>query len=88
MLGSVLGRPKKNGGMDKKTEYTYNIDRIVVERLFALAKHKYGLGLITRSGSDNKKFHSAFGNCNGCGSDMAIPFMHVFRYCLNKIQTV
>lgn len=30
-----------------KTEYTDNIDRIAVEKAFALAKHKYGHGLIT-----------------------------------------
>ena len=34
-------------GIDKKTEYKDNADRIAVERAFALAKQKYGLGLIT-----------------------------------------
>ena len=32
---------------DKKTEYADNADRIAIERAFALAKQKYGLGLIT-----------------------------------------
>ena len=31
----------------RKTEYKDNADRIAVERAFALAKQKYGLGLIT-----------------------------------------
>ena len=47
MSGPSLGRPKKNAGTDKKTEYKDNADRIAVERAFALAKQKYGLGLIT-----------------------------------------
>ena len=43
----ILGRPKKNAVTDRKTEYKDNADRIAVERAFALAKQKYGLGLIT-----------------------------------------
>ena len=31
----------------QKTEYKDNTDRIAVEKAFALAKQKYGLGLIT-----------------------------------------
>lgn len=42
----ALGRPKKNGKVDKKQEYRDNADRIAVERAFALAKHSYGLGLV------------------------------------------
>ena len=47
LSGPSLGRPKKDAGIDKKTEYKDNADRIAVERAFALAKQKYGLGLIT-----------------------------------------
>lgn len=47
MSGPALGRPKKNDKEDKKQEYIDNADRIAVERAFALAKHSYGLGLIT-----------------------------------------
>ena len=47
LSGPSLGRPKKNAGTDKKTEYRDNADRVAVERAFALAKQKYGLGLIT-----------------------------------------
>ena len=47
LSGPALGRPKKNAQTDKKTEYKDNADRIAVERAFALAKQKYGLGLIT-----------------------------------------
>lgn len=47
LSGSSLGRPKKNVTTDRKTEYEDNADRIAVERAFALAKQKYGLGLIT-----------------------------------------
>lgn len=47
LSGPSLGRPKKNAVTDRKTEYRDNADRIAVERAFALAKQKYGLGLIT-----------------------------------------
>lgn len=47
LSGPSLSRPKKNAGTDKKTEYRDNADRVAVERAFALAKQKYGLGLIT-----------------------------------------
>ena len=47
LSGPSLGRPKKNAVTDRKTEYKDNADRIAVERAFALAKQKYGLGLIT-----------------------------------------
>lgn len=38
---------RDNAVTDRKTEYKDNADRIAVERAFALAKQKYGLGLIT-----------------------------------------
>lgn len=41
-----LADQRKNAGTDQKTEYKDNTDRIAVERAFALAKQKYGLGLI------------------------------------------
>ena len=47
LSGPSLGRPKKDAGTDKKMEYKDNADRIAVERAFALAKRKYGLGMIT-----------------------------------------
>lgn len=47
LSGPSLGRPKKSAETNKKTEYKDNADRIAVERAFALAKQKYGLGLIT-----------------------------------------
>ena len=47
LSGPSLGRPKKNATTDRKTEYEDNADRIAVERAFALAKQKYGLGLVT-----------------------------------------
>lgn len=47
LSGPSLGRPRKNARTDKKTEYMDNADRVAVERAFALAKSKYGLGLIT-----------------------------------------
>ena len=47
LSGPSLGRPKENATTDRKTEYEDNADRIAVERAFALAKQKYGLGLIT-----------------------------------------
>jgi len=46
MSGPKLGRPGKVNKADRKTEYQDNTDRIAVERAFALAKHKYGLGLL------------------------------------------
>lgn len=46
MSGPQLGRPKKDDKPDRKVEYQDNNDRIAVERTFALAKHKYGLGLL------------------------------------------
>ena len=47
LSGPALGRPRKNAKTDKKTEYADNADRVAIERAFALAKQKYGLGLIT-----------------------------------------
>lgn len=46
MSGPKLGRPGKEVRPDRKIEYQDNVDRIAVERAFALAKHKYGLGLL------------------------------------------
>ena len=46
LSGKALGRPKKIPAVDKKTEYQDNVDRIEVERIFSLAKRKFGLGLI------------------------------------------
>ena len=50
MSGPLLGRPKKDSIVrkeERKLAYRDNTDRIAVERAFALAKHSYGLGLIT-----------------------------------------
>lgn len=46
MSGPALGRPKQKDMTDKKQEYRDNADRIAVERVFALAKHSHGLGLL------------------------------------------
>lgn len=46
LLGPALGRPKKDQQTDKRLEYKDNADRVAVERVFAVAKHSYGLGLI------------------------------------------
>lgn len=40
-----LGRPKKNSERDKKTEYEDFCDLIEVERVFSLAKWRFGLAL-------------------------------------------
>ena len=50
MSGPLLGRPRKDMSIRKeeqKIAYRDNTDRIAVERAFALAKHSYGLGLVT-----------------------------------------
>jgi hypothetical protein len=50
MSGPLLGRPRKDVSVrkeERKIAYRDNTDRIAVERAFALAKHSYGLGLIT-----------------------------------------
>ena len=44
---AALGRPKKEAKADKKIEYEYAVDRIEVERVFSLAKRRFGLGLLT-----------------------------------------
>ena len=46
LAGPALGRPGKNVSIDKHTEYVDSVDRIEVERKFALSKHSHGLGLI------------------------------------------
>lgn len=71
LSGSSLGRPKKNAGTDKKTEYKDNTDRIAVERAFALAKQKYGLGLIT----------SRLDETTRCSIALSIIAMNVDRIC-------
>lgn len=71
LSGPSLGRPKKNAGTDKKTEYKDNTDRIAVERAFALAKQKYGLGLIT----------SRLDETTRCSIALSIIAMNVDRIC-------
>lgn len=44
---SALGRPRKDAKADKKLEYIDNSECIAVENAFALAKHSYGLGMVT-----------------------------------------
>lgn len=46
LSGPALGRPGKDAKIDKKQEYTDNIDRIEVERAFSLGKRCFGLGFI------------------------------------------
>ena len=46
LSGPAMGRPGKNRDIDKRAEYTDNIDRIEVERSFSLCKRSYGLGLV------------------------------------------
>lgn len=69
LSGPSLGRPKKNAGTGKKTEYKDNTDRIAVERAFALAKQKYGLGLIT----------SRLDETTRCSIELSIIAMNVDR---------
>ena len=50
MSEPLLGRPRKDMSIrqeEQKIAYKDNTDRIAVERAFALAKHSYGLGLVT-----------------------------------------
>lgn len=46
LSGPLLGRPRKDAVIDRKTEYADNADRVEVERSFSLAKRCYGLGRI------------------------------------------
>ena len=46
LSGPALGRPKKDGVRDRKTEYEDICDRVEVERAFSLAKRRFGLGKI------------------------------------------
>ena len=69
LSGPSLGRPKKNVGTDKKTEYRDNADRVAVERAFALAKQKYGLGLII----------SRLGATTRCSIALSVIAMNVDR---------
>lgn len=71
LSGPALGRPKKNAGTDKKTEYRDNADRVAVERAFALAKQKYGLGLIT----------SRLDETTRCSIALSVIAMNVDRLC-------
>lgn len=76
LSGSSLGRPKKNAGTDKKTEYKDNADRIAVERAFALAKQKYGLGLIT----------SRLDKTTRCSIALSVIAMNVDRLCRSLLR--
>ena len=71
LSGPALGRPKKNAGTDKKTEYRDNADRVAVERAFVLAKQKYGLGLIT----------SRLDATTRCSIALSVIAMNVDRLC-------
>lgn len=71
LSGPSLGRPKKNAGTDKKTEYKDNADRLAVERAFALAKQKYALGLITGKPDETTK----------CSIALSVIAMNVDRIC-------
>lgn len=46
LAGPALGRPKKDGAIDRKQNYIDECERVEVERKFSLAKQKCGLGLI------------------------------------------
>ena len=76
LSGPSLGRPKKNAGTDKKTEYKDNADRIAVERAFALAKQKYGLGLIT----------SKLDETTRCSIALSVVAMNVDRICRSLLR--
>ena len=76
LSGPALGRPKKNAGTDKKTEYRDNADRVAVERAFALAKQKYGLGLIT----------SRLDKTTRCSIALSVIAMNVDRLCRSLLR--
>ena len=76
LSGPALGRPKKNAGTDKKTEYRDNADRVAVERAFALAKQKYGLGLIT----------SRLDATTRCSIALSVIAMNVDRLCRSLLH--
>ena len=76
LSGPALGRPKKNAGTDKKTEYRDNADRVAVERAFALAKQKYGLGLIT----------SRLDKTTRCSTALSVIAMNVDRLCRSLLR--
>lgn len=76
LSGPALGRPKKNAGTDKKTEYRDNADRVAVERAFALAKQKYGLGLIT----------SRLDETTRCSIALSVIAMNVDRLCRSLLR--
>lgn len=79
LSGPSLGRPKKNAVTDRKTEYKDNADRIAVERAFALAKQKYGLGLITSRLDETTRSSIAL-------SVIAIILFHLYP-CLFKTMS-
>ena len=76
LSGPALGRPKKNAGTDKKTEYRDNADRVAVERAFAIAKQKYGLGLIT----------SRLDKTTRCSTALSVIAMNVDRLCRSLLR--
>lgn len=76
LSGPALGRPKKNAQTDKKTEYKDNADRIAVERAFALAKQKYGLGLITGRLDETTR----------CSIVLSVIAMNVDRICRSLLH--
>ncbi len=76
LSGPSLGRSKKNAGTDKKTDYKDNADRIAVERAFALAKQKYGLGLIT----------GRLNETTGCSIVLSVIAMNVDQICRSLLR--
>ena len=78
LSGPSLGRPKKNAGTDKKVEYKDNAERIAVERVFALAKQKYGLGLIT----------SKLDETTRCSIALSVIAMNVDRICRSLLRLI
>ena len=57
LSGKKLGRPKKDADSkaEKKIAYQDNTDRIEVERMFSLAKRKFGLGLLLTKREDTTR---------------------------------
>ena len=76
LFGPPLGRPKKNAGTDKETEYKDNADRIAGERAFALVKQKYGLGLII----------SRLDEATRCSIVLSVIAMNVDRICRSLLR--
>ena len=76
LSGPSLGRPKKDAGTDKKVEYKDNADRIAVERAFALAKQKYGIGLAT----------SRLDETTRSSIVLSVIAMYVDRICRSRLR--